>query len=190
MDQELWAGLQDVLTAEGNDLDLWRMAARTLLIYLATLLLVRVGSKRFMGKNTAFDVIIGIMLGSVMSRAINGSASLFPTLTAGAVLVGLHWLLAVIAFHTDHIGAILKGHPQKLIKDGELQWETMRKTGITQRDLQEAARSHGRVNNLDQVHEATLERSGDISIIHARSEPKVVDVAVADGVQTVRIRLD
>jgi hypothetical protein len=41
------------------------------------------------------------MLGSIMSRAINGSAPLVPTLLAGAVLLGLHWLFALLAVHTS-----------------------------------------------------------------------------------------
>jgi hypothetical protein len=36
-----------------------------------------------MSKATAFDVIAAIMLGSIMSRAINGSAPFLPTLVAG-----------------------------------------------------------------------------------------------------------
>jgi uncharacterized membrane protein YcaP (DUF421 family) len=49
---------------------------------------VRLGSKRFLGQTSAFDTIVGIMLGSIMSRAINSSAPFFPTLIAGVVLVG------------------------------------------------------------------------------------------------------
>lgn len=52
-----------------------QMALRTVLIYTATLAIVRVGSKRFLSRATAFDAIVAIMLGSIMSRAINGSTS-------------------------------------------------------------------------------------------------------------------
>jgi uncharacterized membrane protein YcaP (DUF421 family) len=74
------------------------MALRTIAIYTFTLAIVRLGSKRFLGQASAFDTIVGIMLGSVMSRAINGSAPFLPTLGAGAVLIGMHWLLALLSF--------------------------------------------------------------------------------------------
>ena len=44
------------------------MALRTIVIYAFSLLIVRLGSKRFLSQATAFDVIVGIMLGSVINR--------------------------------------------------------------------------------------------------------------------------
>lgn len=45
------------------------------------------------------------------------------------------------------------------------------------------------VQDIERVSAARLERSGDISVIERSDEPRVVDIDVADGVQTVRIRL-
>src|SRR3712207_1489072 len=101
-----------------SDVNAIQMAPRKMIIYAFTLMLIRLGSKRFLGEATAFDAIVGIMLGSVMSRAINGSAPLFPTLLAGGVFIGLHWSFAVLAFHTNWFGSIVKGNPILLIKDG------------------------------------------------------------------------
>ena len=53
-----------------------------------------------------------------------------------------------------------------------------------------AVRSQGNLGDLKKVKEARLERSGDISIIKASGEPKVVEVKVEDGVQTVRVVLE
>lgn len=100
-----------------------QMALRTIAIYTATLIIARSGSKRLLGKGTVFDTILGIMIGSVMSRAINGSAPFFPTLVAGTILVGMHWLLAVLAFHIDWFGPLLKGNTVLLIANGETQRE-------------------------------------------------------------------
>src|SRR5690348_8778006 len=61
------------------------MALRTIVVFAFTLAIVRLGSKRFLGEASPFDFIVGIMLGSVMSRAINGSAPFFPTLVSGTV---------------------------------------------------------------------------------------------------------
>ena len=69
-----------------------QMALRAIVVYVATVLIVRLGKKRFMSRATAFDVILAIMLGSLVSRAIAGSAPFVPTLVASAVLLALHWL--------------------------------------------------------------------------------------------------
>ncbi len=43
-------------------------------MFAAALVMVRSGDKRFFARKSAFDVILGFMLASVLSRAINGSA--------------------------------------------------------------------------------------------------------------------
>jgi uncharacterized membrane protein YcaP (DUF421 family) len=84
-------------------------ARRAGLIFTITLAIVRMDSKRFLGKATVFDIILGIMIGSVMSRAINGSAPFFRTVLAGMVLVAMHWTLAGLAFHTSWVGRWSRG---------------------------------------------------------------------------------
>ena len=49
------------------DVGIGQMALCTIVIDVLTLAIVRFGSKRFLSEATAFDVIISIMLGSVMS---------------------------------------------------------------------------------------------------------------------------
>ena len=172
-----------------GDVNAGQMALRAIVIYAFTLALVRLGSKRFLGKGTAFDVIIGIMIGSVMSRAINGSAPFLPTLLGGVVLVGLHWLFAVLAFHTDWFGSFVKGEPVLLIEDGKIQRQGMRRGSVSAHDLAQALRMQGNQTDPAKVELAYLERSGDISVIPRKSEPRILDVSVEDGVQTVRIEL-
>jgi uncharacterized membrane protein YcaP (DUF421 family) len=173
-----------------GDVNAIQMALRTMIIYAVTLVLIRLGSKRFLGKATAFDVIVGIMLGSVMGRAINGSAPLFPTLLAGLVFIGLHWLLSVLAFRVSWFGPIVKGNPVLLIKDGKIQQQGVREAGLSTHDLEEALRLQAKQIDPSQIKLAYLERNGSISVIPFKSEPRIVDVSVADGVQTVRIELE
>ena len=64
----------------------------------------------------------------------------------------------------------------------------MRRAHMTERDLWEDLRGKG-VSRLEQVAEARLERSGELSVVRARREPRVVEIGVVDGVQTVRVEL-
>lgn len=172
-----------------GDVTAGQMALRAIVVYVATLAMVRLGSKRLMGKATAFDLILGIMIGSVMSRGINGSAGLFPTLAGGAVLVALHGLFAVLAFRTDWFGDFVKGRSVLLVEDGAVRPEAMRETSLSDRDLAEAMRLQGMHPDPARVDRAYLERDGTISIVPRDAGPRVVEVSVADGVQTVRIDL-
>lgn len=177
------------LGRDAGDISAGQMALRALVVYTATLVVVRLGSKRFLGKATAFDVIIGIMLGSVMSRGINGSAGLLPTLLSGAVLVALHWLLAILAFRTSWFGPLVKGEPVLLIEDGRVRVEGMRKASLSEFDLHEALRLQGRSPDPSGIELSYLERNGSISIIPHKPGPRIVEVSAAGGVQTIRIEL-
>lgn len=183
----LWQGLRSALGTDVDSLSVWQMALRAVLVYGAALVMVRLGEKRFLGKNTAFDVILGIILGSVVSRAVNSTDAILATLVAGFVLVGLHWLAAVIAFHSEHLGSLFKGHPRVLVRDGEILWDAMRKSHISERDLRSALRANARLDDLGEVETARLERSGEISVLTRDKPPRVVEVTVEEGVQTVRI---
>ncbi|MBL0406823.1 DUF421 domain-containing protein [Microvirga aerilata] len=83
---------------------------------------------------------------------------------------------------------LIKDKPRTLIRDGQVDEQAMRKVHMTEHDLWEDLRGKG-VSDLKQVAEARLERSGNLSVIKARQDPKVVEVRVQDRVQVVRIEI-
>ena len=144
----------------------WQMCIRAVVVFFAALIIVRIGNNRIFGKHTVFDIILGIIYGSVLSRAITGNAPFFPTLAAALVMVLLHRLLAVFAYHTSFgFGNFIKGKASILIKNGEVQQDALRKHSITENDLKEAIRKSGCEGDFSKINTAYLERSGDISII-------------------------
>lgn len=173
--------IADVTTAQ--------MALRTVVVYAFALAIVRSGSRRFLSKASAFDVIVAIMLGSIMSSAINGSAPFLPTLVSGAVLVFIHWLLAALAYRLDWLGPLVKGKPVRLITDGAVDRDAMRRAGVSALDLEQALRTQARVTDPSRVRLATLERDGTISVLPADEAPRVIEVSVEQGVQIVRVEI-
>jgi uncharacterized membrane protein YcaP (DUF421 family) len=184
----LWEGLSWALGSgmDPKSFNTLQVSLRAIVIYLGGLAILRIGENRFLGKFTAFDIILGFVLGGILSRAINGSGPLFPTLIATTLLVSLHYLLAKTAFHSHRFGQAVKGKAELLVKDGEVVWEGMRRKSLSERDLEEALRLKASLENCDQVKEARFERNGDIKM---KSDPKVVEISVRDGVQTVRIEI-
>lgn len=189
--QTLGDYVRDVLglQLDVEDVDALQMALRTVIIYVITLVIVRIGSKRVMGKASPFDDVVAIMLGSIMSRAINGSAPLLPTVASGAVLLGMHWLFAAVAYRTHRFGLLVKGSRILLIEDGQVQQKGMRRATLSERDLAQALRKEVGHEDPSRIRLAYMERSGEVSVVPEDSEPRVVDVTVRDGVQTVRIEL-
>lgn len=186
-----FSGVRDFLTGGVDTLSPLEVAARALLIYATAIVLVRAGESRFMGKNTAFDVILGIILGSVLSRAINGGAGFWETAAAGSILVALHFILAALSYHFDFVSLIVKGRGRVLVRDGVIQWDEMRRNHIGREDLMSALRTNGGVEDVSEVRLARFERDGSISVLpNAKRAPRVLDVKVEDGVQTVRIVIE
>ena len=152
------------LTFESHELEWHHMALRAVVVYGVVLAITRSGHKRFLGKGTAFDVIIGILLGSIASRAITGNAAFLPTLVACAVLVSLHAIFAWSAFRSRRFARAIEGDAVTLIRNGHKLSEALRDSDVTDEDLQEALYTQG-VSDVNQVYLARLERSGKISIV-------------------------
>jgi uncharacterized membrane protein YcaP (DUF421 family) len=157
--------LSAALGLDAESLGIVQMGLRTVVVYVVALAFVRIGDKRFLGKSTAFDVVIAIMFGSLMSRAITTAGEFLPVIVAGGVLVALHFALALLTFRSDRVGTLVKGRERTLVRDGAIQWKEMATSHVTERDLEGALRSEGKTEDVTEVRLATLERSGDISVI-------------------------
>jgi uncharacterized membrane protein YcaP (DUF421 family) len=186
----IWGFVNAGLGLEVESLSVGQMASRAVITFVVTVVIIRLGDKRLFGKATAFDFIVAIMIGSIMSRAITGSGPLLPIWVAGFVLIGLHWLLATLAFHLDWFGPLVKGNAVRLIADGQIEWSGMREASITRNELEQALRAEGEQPDPATIQSAYLERDGTISVLPRPNQPRILEVIVADGVQTVRIALE
>jgi uncharacterized membrane protein YcaP (DUF421 family) len=155
---------------EPKHLTVLHVCLRGTVIFMAGVAMLRVADKRFLSKMTALDAILGFILASMLARAINGSAPLAPTVVGGFVLVLLHRMCCKLALHSELFGGLVKGHADRLIRDGEVDRRAMRANDLSEKDLLEELRQHGRVACPADVQEAYIERSGKISVVPKRSE--------------------
>ncbi len=154
----------DNLLGLDDGIEWYQMALRAVITYLAVVLMIRIGSKRFLGKLTSFDIILAIILGSILSRGITGASPFFVSLLTALILVLVHSGLSSLALKHDFVSRILKGRRKALIKNGELEKDTMKSSKITKEDILTAAREEG-IEKIEDIEEAYLERNGEISII-------------------------
>ena len=182
---QIWETINLILglNLRPEDMAAWQMATRSIIVYVATVLIARIAGQRFFGQHTAFDVVLGIILGSVLSRAINGTAPFFPTLIAGIILIVMHVLFATLTFYSHTIGLLFKGQPHQLVEDGQILWKSMRHSRISEKDLMAAIRLN-HLTSVEHVKEAYLERNGQISVI---PRPYMVEVDAQPGVQKIRV---
>src|ERR1043166_535266 len=153
-----------------NKLTVLQVLLRALIVLIAAIIMVRVADKRFLSRMSAVDVILGFILGSALSRGINGSAPFFETIVMGFFLVLLHKVMVWAAFRSHKFGELVKGKEDLLIENGKARSDAMRANHITERDLHEELRQEGNVADVSGVKLAYLERSGKVSVVHSKSE--------------------
>ena len=152
---------------EPKALSFLQVSVRGITVFIATLIMVRLSSKRSLAEKTAFDAVLVVIIGSMLARAINGSEAFFPTLGTGFVLVFLHRLLGIAAYYSHTFGILVKGKPVVLVEDGRLQRKNMLWEHISNHDLEEDMRLDAETEDLSKIKFARVERSGDISFIKA-----------------------
>ena len=156
--------LYALIGPDTGELTVAQMCWRAALMLLVGLAVVKLAGKRVFGQWGAIDIVVALMIGSNLSRAMTGTAPLLATVSATLVLVGIHSLLTWATVLVPALGPFLKGSPRRLIKDGEVDRRALLRSGLGRNDLIEALRSR-QVADPSEVAEAWLERDGDISVL-------------------------
>jgi len=160
-----WINLHLGLGSEPKALTFLQIAVRGIIVFIVSLTMVRLGDKRFLSKKTAFDAILGLILASMLARAVNGSAAFWPTLGGGFILVGLHRLIAFASRRWHGFGILVKGTSDLVVRDGEILEAGMRRNDLSMHDLEEDMRLKGRVDDIKKIKVAYAERDGHISVV-------------------------
>ena len=163
--------LRDYFTAllglgvEPKELTFSQISLRGVIVLIATLVIMRFGHKRSLARKTAFDAVLLVILASVLSRAINGSAAFWGTLGGSLVIVAFHRLLGFLACRWHWLGVLMKSQPEVIVRNGEPDRAVMHRNHISDHDLEEDLRLEASTEDLSTIKIARVERSGDISFI-------------------------
>lgn len=164
---EIYAGLDAVLglsATKADELNILQVCARAIVVYVVLIGYVRLCKKRFLGQATAFDVILLIIIGSIASRAISGTAPFVASLAGTLALILFHWLISYFAEFSPLIGFLAKGTDTVLVKNGRVNRAALKSVHMSDDDLAEDLRQHG-IGDAKDVAEARLERSGKLSVL-------------------------
>jgi len=162
--EQYWYGL----FGSAHNLSLAQECARTILIFFYGLLLLRLSGRRTFADWSAFDIILSIIIGSSLSRALTGGAPLLGTLAAAAVLAALHVVVGHLVAYSRTLSVLIEGEPIELGADGRIDHRARRRTMISECDIYEALRARGLENERD-TKRIVLEASGAISILKRKS---------------------
>jgi uncharacterized membrane protein YcaP (DUF421 family) len=157
--------LEDILGVDPKNFTVWQICLRAFITYFFTVFIIKFGHKRFMASTTPFDTVLGFILGSVVSRAINGQAAFFPTLAGSLLLVLLHWSTGWLAMRSKFVARAFKGESHVLYQNGRLNEREMRRHLISKEEIEQYMRQTANIDQWEEMKSATLERSGEIGIV-------------------------
>jgi len=140
------------------------MMVRAVITFLLALIIIRLAGIRSFGSKSAFDVVLSITVGSVLSRAITGHHSFIGCITASAVLALMHRFFAMMSFSSEKMAKVIKGEPDVLLKNDRVHWKNMKRHNVTMDDLMQSVRKKGFMK-LEEIDEALFETDGKISLI-------------------------
>ncbi|SDE02501.1 Protein of unknown function [Dyadobacter soli] len=158
------------LFGEGENQTVLQMSLRAVVIFIITLLLLRIAGRRSFGMKSPFDNIIVILLGAILSRAVVGASEFVPTIAAATVIAVLHRIGAWFGALNLRFGALIKGQKIVLFQNGKLEKENMRRALVSESDLYGCLRSSMNVENFNTIESAYMENNGQISFVKKHAE--------------------
>ncbi|MEK3797994.1 DUF421 domain-containing protein [Peribacillus sp. FSL H8-0477] len=144
------------------------MGSRTLLMYLAILIIFRVMGKREVGELSILDLVVFVMIGDLAVGAIENhdETSLNSILPMGFLMV-IQIIFAYLSIKSKKFRSLVDGDPVIIINKGIIDESVMRKQRYNLDDLMAQLRGQG-VFNVSDVEYAILETSGDLSILEKK----------------------
>src|SRR5438105_9240931 len=92
---------------------------RTVLVYFALLVLLRVAGKRELGQMTPFDLVVLLVISNAVQNAMVGpDTSLTGGIVAACTLVITNWLVVRVGLRSAWLRQHVVGTPTVLIRDG------------------------------------------------------------------------
>ena len=145
-----------------NELGLTALRASFVYIYL--LILVRMLGKREIGASSAFDLLVALMLGDVVDEVIYGDVTIAQGAVAMAIIAVWHLVNSFASFKSKLIDNLTGAPPTVLVKNGRIQHKALAKERLNEEELWQGLRMMD-VDDIKEVKQATLESSGQISVL-------------------------
>ncbi|MET7256871.1 DUF421 domain-containing protein [Dyadobacter jiangsuensis] len=158
------------LFGEGENQTTLQMSARAVVIFIITLILLRIAGRRSFGMKSPFDNIIVILLGAILSRAVVGASEFVPTIASATVIAVLHRLGAWLGALNLRFGALIKGQKIVLFEKGELKHDNMRRALVSESDLYASLRNDMHLESFERIESAYMENNGQISFVRKAEE--------------------
>ncbi len=137
---------------------------RTVLVYFALVLLLRVFGKRELAQLNPFDLVVLLSLANTVQNAFIGNDnSVTGGLIGALTLLAINYLVVRFIFRHRRLDQLLEGTPTVLVENGAVRREGLAKELLTESELLTVARRQG-FAKLEDINSCTLEPGGTFFI--------------------------
>ncbi len=145
---------------------------RTVLVYVAIVLVLRIAGKRLLAQMNALDLVVVLLISNVVQNAIIGADnSVVGGVLGVIVLIVVNDLFDRLAQRFAWARWLLEGRSTILISDGVIDEPAVRRLGLTDHDVMEALHSQG-ADKPAEVRSAVISPGGRINVaIHRDDQP-------------------
>ena len=137
---------------------------RAVILFLTSVLAMRMMGKRQVGQLQPFELVVAIMIAELAATPMGsvGVPLLYGLLPMAALII-CHGVLSFVGMKSERFRAWLCGRPTVLIRNGVICEKQLRKSSFTLNDLMEELRMGGMLDPAE-VGTAVLETSGAVSV--------------------------
>jgi len=154
----------DLLGLDAKDLEWYQMFTRAFIVFVTAIAFIRIAGMRSFGTQSAFDVVLSITLGAILSRCITGHYPFFPTLATALFVALLHRIFAWLSFSSKIINKLTEGEPIILYRAGKKNEKNLARHSIPEKDLMQALHEEN-IDSYENVKAIWFETDGKISIV-------------------------
>jgi uncharacterized membrane protein YcaP (DUF421 family) len=159
---------------------------RTVAVYAARALLLRIAGERNLAHLNSFDLVVVLLLSTVVQDALIGpDGSVTGVLLAAAVLIATNAVVVRVVSRSERAVRLFEGADVPLIRDGRFLDRSLRKEGLRRTDVEAVLRAQG-ADGAGDVAEAGLGPGGNIVVW---LKPTRMSATRAD-IEAVHRRLD
>lgn len=151
-------------------------------IYVAVIAATRISGLRSFAQFSSFDFALTIAVGSLISMTLITDDPPLVQAMAGLVMIYVLQKLVAVGRRFPTIARLVDNTPTALVRDGELLYENLRRTSVTENDLRSILRQQN-VHSLEAVDAVVLETTGTISVLHSHDGQRHIDPWILQNVR-------
>jgi uncharacterized membrane protein YcaP (DUF421 family) len=157
------------------------VAAKTVLLYIAALVVLRLGERRTLAQWTLIDFAAAVAVGAIVGKtATSPNTSWVTGAVALAAVVAAHRVMSLLRL-SPLFNKLADHRIRVLVADGRLRRTQLRLCGLTDNDIMSELRQRG-IFDLADVRYLIYETKGGLTVVRRDAAGPLVDTALTSAV--------